>query len=294
MDESRHVRLPDGRRIEVLPTGPTGGWTLIFHHGTPGAPAPYPELERATAARGIRLVQFARPGYATSDRVAGRTVADVTGDVTAILDDLGVARAITLGSSGGGPHSLACAGLLPDRIAAAATIAGVAPYPADGLDWLDGMGAENIDEFGAAIAGPEPLQALLESIAPGLATVTADEIATALGDLVPDVDRAALTGEFAATVADEFRRALSSGIWGWHDDDIAFTRSWGFDLGAIRVPVSLWQGGQDRMVPFAHGRWLADRIPGVRAHLLPDEGHLSIGVASLDAILDDLLALAGG
>ena len=70
---------------------------------------------------------------------------------------------------------------------------------------------------------------------------------------------------------------------------MAFTRPWGFDLDEIGVPVVVWQGGQDRMVPFAHGQWLATQVPGARPRLLPEEGHLSIAVASFGKILDDLL-----
>jgi pimeloyl-ACP methyl ester carboxylesterase len=100
-----------------------------------------------------------------------------------------------------------------------------------------------------------------------------------------------LTGEFADTLAEGFRRSVSTGIAGWRDDDLAFTRSWGFDLDTIRRPVAVWQGGQDRMVPFSHGQWLAAHIPTARVHLYPDEGHLSLGVASLDRIVEDLARL---
>jgi pimeloyl-ACP methyl ester carboxylesterase len=123
-----------------------------------------------------------------------------------------------------------------------------------------------------------------------LAGVTGEQVAAALGDLVSPVDVGALTGDFAAYLATTFRQAVSSGIWGWFDDDLAFTQPWGFDLDDIGVPVVVWQGGQDRMVPFAHGQWLATQVPGARPRLLPEEGHLSIAVASFGRILDDLLA----
>ncbi|HET6213032.1 MAG TPA: alpha/beta hydrolase, partial [Micromonosporaceae bacterium] len=223
----------------------------------------------------------------------GRTVADAAADTRAVLDAYGHDRFVTLGWSGGGPHALACAALLPDRCAAAATLAGVAPYPADGLDWLAGMGPENVVEFGAATDGGAALTTYLEAEAAGLVGVTGDEVAQALGGLVSDVDTASLTGEFAAVVAEMFRRAVSTGIAGWRDDDLAFVRPWGFELAGLGVPVAIWQGGQDRMVPYAHGTWLAGRIPGARAHLYPDEGHLSL-VGQLGRILDDLLDLAGG
>jgi pimeloyl-ACP methyl ester carboxylesterase len=152
------------------------------------------------------------------------------------------------------------------------------------------MGQDNHEEFGAALAGPSELQAYLERQARVLAGVTGEQVAAALGDLVSPVDVGVLTGDYAAYLATSFRRAVSTGIWGWFDDDLAFTRPWGFALDEIGVPVVVWQGGQDRMVPFAHGQWLATHVPGARPRLLTKEGHLSIAVASFGEILDDLLA----
>jgi pimeloyl-ACP methyl ester carboxylesterase len=110
------------------------------------------------AARyGLRTVLHARPGYAGSTPLPGRSVADVAADVAVVVDALGADEFVTVGWSGGGPHALATAALLPDRCLGAATIAGVAPYAAAGLDWLAGMGVENIEEFGAAVAGEPAL-----------------------------------------------------------------------------------------------------------------------------------------
>jgi pimeloyl-ACP methyl ester carboxylesterase len=165
----------------------------------------------------------------------------------------------------------------------------VGPFGAAGLDFMGGMGRENQEEFGAALAGPSELQDYLERHGQVLAGVTGEQVAAALGDLVSPVDIGALTGDFAAYLATTFRRAVSPGIWGWFDDDLAFTRPWGFDLDEIGVPVVVWQGGQDRMVPSAHGQWLATHVPAARSRLLIEEGHLSIAVASFGKILDDLL-----
>jgi pimeloyl-ACP methyl ester carboxylesterase len=218
-------------------------------------------------------------------------VADAAADVTSILDALEADTFVTMGWSGGGPHALACAALLPDRCAAATSLAGVAPYPAEGLDWLAGMSTENIEEFSAAFEGEGALNAALFRMAKDLETVRGADVAAALGGLVSDIDKRALTGEFADTLAESFRRAVSNGIAGWRDDDLAFSKTWGFDLHTIRRPVAVWQGGQDLMVPFSHGQWLAAHIPRARVHLYPDEGHLSLGVASLDRILADLARL---
>ena len=292
MTEPIQIATPDGRSLDVFVSGPEDGDILLSHHGSPGVGVPSATRVAAAAERGLRYVAITRPGYAGSTRRPGRRVASVADDAVAVLDHLGAERCYTMGWSGGGPHTLACAALLPDRVTAAVTVASVAPYPAEGLDWYDGMGQENIEEFRAALRGSESLRSSLEPLAPAFRSVTADEVADALGDLLPPIDRAALTGAVAEEQADDLRRALSSGIWGWHDDDLAFTAPWGFDLTDIRVPVAIWQGGADRMVPFGHGQWLAARIPGVRAHLLPDHGHLSLSAASFPAILDDLLSLA--
>jgi pimeloyl-ACP methyl ester carboxylesterase len=234
---------------------------------------------------------YSRPGYAGSTPRPGRSVADAAADVAVVLDALGADTFVTMGWSGGGPHALACAALLPGRCVAATSLAGVAPYPAQGLDWLAGMGAENIEEFSAAMNGEQALSAALQKMAGDLETIQGADVAAALGGLVSDVDKRALTGEFADTLAESCRRAVSAGIAGWRDDDLAFTRNWGFDLESIRCPVAVWQGGQDRMVPFSHGQWLAARIPTAQVHLYPDEGHVSLAVASLDRIVADLAEL---
>jgi pimeloyl-ACP methyl ester carboxylesterase len=286
--------MRDGRQLEYLVEGDPDGFPLVLHHGTPGSGAPYPQVARVSAERGLALVQYTRAGYGSSTRREGRTVADVADDIADLLDHLEQDRFVTLGWSGGGPHSLACAALLAGRCQAAATGAGVAPYINDGtLDFLDGMGPENHVEFGAALDGLDKLVPYLEHEAEGLRNAEVDEIGEALGGLVSPVDKAFVTGEFAEHLKVSFGKAVQEGVWGWADDDLAFTRDWGFGLDATSaVPVSVWQGREDRMVPFAHGIYLADRLPGARRHLYDDEGHLSL-VGRMGDILDDLLDLAG-
>ncbi|NUR06537.1 MAG: alpha/beta hydrolase [Nocardioidaceae bacterium] len=284
----------DGRRLEYLVEGDPDGLPLVLHHGTPGAGVSWPKVSETCRERGLALVMYTRAGYGGSTRRAGRTVADVAADIADLLDHLGQDRFLSLGWSGGGPHSLACAALLPDRCLAAATGAGVAPYLNDGtLDFLEGMGPENHVEFGAALRGLDELVPYLEKEAAELRSTSADEIGAALGGLVSDVDKAFATGEFATHLHTAFQRATQEGIWGWADDDLAFTRSWGFALDDVtKVPVSAWQGREDRMVPFSHGIYLADRLPGARRHLYDDEGHLSLN-GRMGDILDDLQDLAG-
>lgn len=292
-DRARWLKVarPGGRSLEVLVDAGTVGMPLVFHSGTPTAAVWFPQLADAVANAGMRLVTYSRPGYAGSTPMPGRSVADAAGDVTSILDALDADQFVSLGWSGGGPHSLACVAVLAGRCAAAATIAGVAPYPAEGLDWMAGMGQDNVDEFSAALAGAETLEPLLEKYAAELRNVQGPDVAESLRTLVSDVDKRALTGDFAEMLAESFRRSVSTGIAGWSDDDLAFTHPWGFDLAAIERPVAVWQGGQDRMVPFAHGGWLAQHIPDAQVHLYPHEGHLSLAVASLERIVTDLAVL---
>jgi pimeloyl-ACP methyl ester carboxylesterase len=263
---------------------------LITHHGTPGAGIPYAPFVQAAEERGLRYVAYSRPGYGDAERREGRSVADCAADVAALLDELGAERCYSLGWSGGGPHALACAALLGDRVLKTAVIAGVAPRDAQGLDWKAGMGEENLQEFAAVEAGPEALRAFLEQVHAQLTGITAEQVAASLGDLIGDADRRVLEGPFAEFLAESFRLGLAEGIDGWFDDDLALHRDWGFDLSAIEGPVTIWHGGEDRMVPLAHGEWLAAQIPGARAVLRPGEGHISIPVERFGEILDDLLA----
>ena len=167
----------------------------------------------------------------------------------------------------------------------------MAPHQAEGLDWLDGMGPENVDEFALAAEGGAPFVAFLARESEQLAGVSADDVAASLGGLVSDVDKAALTADLADFMARALASSGSGGPGGWHDDDVAFLSEWGFDLGAVRCPVAVWQGRQDLMVPYAHGVWLAGHVPGAVPHLLDDEGHVSLFVDAFTRILDDLLAL---
>jgi pimeloyl-ACP methyl ester carboxylesterase len=282
------------RVLDVLVSGPEDGLALVFHTGTPSGLVGSGPMVGAASARGLRTVLYSRPGYGGSTSQPDRVVADAAADVGAILDRLGIDEFLTAGWSGGAPHALACAALLPARCLAAASIAGVAPSDSPGLDWLTGMAEENVAEFRAALAGPSDLTAFLDAAADPLRSVCAADVAKGLGELISPADQAVLTGEFADYLAALMRSALASGIDGWRDDDLAFTRDWGLSLEALghATPVAIWQGDQDRMVPGAHGDWLAANIPLARARLMPGEGHLTLIAQASGRILDDLMDLA--
>jgi hypothetical protein len=291
---AQHITLSDGRVLDVRLDGASDpdSAVLMYHHGTPSSGRVSADVVRIAGSRGLRVLSWSRPGYASSTRHHGRSVADVTSDAREVLDQLSIERAFTMGWSGGGPHALACAALLPDRIVGVASLAGVAPYQEslDTLDWMAGMGQDNIDEFGATLAGESVLAPALAAAREGLAGVTAQGIVAEMESLLPEVDRSYLGSGFGEDLAASFREAVASSADGWVDDDLAFVRPWGFDLSSITVPTAIWQGSEDLMVPFAHGQWLASAMPFARSHLRQGDGHLSVVVGCIEEIIDDLLA----
>ena len=276
--------------VEYRVSGPPGGTPLVFHHGTPGAVTPFRFLERAAHQRGLRLLTFSRPGYGGSSRLPGRSVAEVVADTAALLGTIGADRCLVAGWSGGGPHALACAARL-EAAAGVLVIAGVAPYAAARLDWMAGMGDDNLAEFGAAMAGEADLGAFLAAARHELKDASVEGIVSSMASLLPEVDKAVLSEEFGEDMAASLRDGLRTGIDGWLDDDLAFIKPWGFDLDEISRPVTIWQGSADLMVPFSHGHWLAEHVPGARAHLNEGDGHLSVGIGAVEAMLDELVAL---
>jgi pimeloyl-ACP methyl ester carboxylesterase len=285
----RDLPSPDGRQLHIYECGDPYGELVVYHHGTPGSGRPERRWAEDAAVRGIRLVGYDRPGYGGSTRHAGRSVADAATDITTIADALGVTRLRTWGASGGGPHALACAALRPDRIIAAASVASPAPFRAAGLDWLAGMGEDNIAEFAVAVAGEPDLRRFLTTAREELMAVGPDGLADAMRSLLPDVDLEALDARLTSYMYDGFAVGLRHGIDGWLDDDLAFVRAWGFEPDRIGVPVLVVQGAHDLMVPFGHGKWLAATIPACTVRLSETDGHLSL-IRAIDQVHGWLMA----
>lgn len=223
---------------------------------------------------GVRLITFDRPGYGRSDRLVSRTVADVVPDVQAIADTLELGNFAVIGRSGGGPHALACAAGLPDRVTRAGVLVSLAPWAAEGLDWFAGMADSNVREYTTAANEPEVLTARLVQVAARIRANPASHVAT-LSPEMPEADRRIVADiGIRSLLAENYAEALRESADGWIDDALAFCAPWGFDLADIKVPVLLWHGQNDVFSPAAHARWLADQIPSAIMSIRPDTAHL--------------------
>jgi pimeloyl-ACP methyl ester carboxylesterase len=311
----RYVQAADGRRLACEVWGDPKGAAVFLLHGTPGSrrgPRPRPH---ELALMGIRLIAYDRPGYGLSDRDAGRQVADAAADVAAVADALGIDRFAVVGRSGGGPHALACAALLPGRVTAAAALVSLAPRFADGLDWFAGMGEHNVREFTTAWRASDAEDRAEGSalLARRLARFTdsltgAQFIRGVIHAQVPDVDREILADPgIRRLLAENFRQAAVSRrnvaviggcgtagcggtrpvLVGWLDDLMALSSDWGFRPDDIRVPVLLWHGEVDTLVPVDHSRWLGAHIPGATLVVQPGAAHFGALVV-LPAVLGRL------
>jgi pimeloyl-ACP methyl ester carboxylesterase len=272
----RTARTPDGRTLAIEEAGDPNGRPVLVHMGTPNSRHLYQPSGIDAAVRGLRLISYDRPGYGGSTPQPGRSVADCAADVRAICAELGIGRLAMWGISGGGPHVLACAALLPDLVTAVASLASLAPLDAQGLDFFAGMGQDNADDIRLFLRDPRAARAKLEADREAILATSAAELADALQTLLTPTDAAALNGPLADYLIYCDHEGLAPGVEGWWDDGVAQASPWGFELSAVSVPVLLMHGRQDMFVPFGHGQWLAAHIPGVEARLFDHDGHLTL------------------
>ena len=270
---TRTVLTPDGRRLVVAERGDPRGAPVMLFHGTPGSrlgPVPRAMTLHAT---GIRLLTFDRPGFGDSDRLPDRSVSSVAADAAAVADAFGIARFAVLGRSGGGPHALACAALLPDRVTKAAAMVPLAPRDAMGEAWFSGMTPGNAEAYRQAVTDRTALRRALEARAAHIRADPASLLAHLDEGLEP-TDRGVIR---QANIRHELVRAYAASVSrsadGWYDDVLALAAPWGFDPRDIPVPVYLWHGVEDRFSPISHTRWLGERIPHVTVDLEPRASH---------------------
>lgn len=283
------VTLADGRTLHVYDEGDPSGAAVVVHHGTPSSGRLYPAFAEDARARGIRLIGYDRPGYGvTSSAQPGRSVGDAAADVAELLDHLGAERFATWGHSGGGPHSLACAALLPERCVAAAALSSPGPYGAEGLDFLEGMGELNRQDFDAVLAGPEALEAVLRR-EQEMFSAGPEGLREGMLTILSPIDQEAFTAEVGEWIYSVMKEGGGQRIEGWRDDSLAFVASWGFEPADIRLPVLVLHGVHDLMAPPGHGRWLAARIPGVEAEISDAEGHITLFVNHIPEVHEWLL-----
>lgn len=261
----RMVTSTGDRVLAVEEWGKPDGTAVLYLHGTPMSRlARYPD-DRLFDRLGIRLLTYDRPGYGNSTPQPGRRVVDAAGDVVAILDALGLDRVPLIGVSGGGPHALAAAALHPDRITRVGILASPAPRDAAGLDWSAGMMEDNRVEAEAAVAGG----------ATAVEAVLRRSGTTTLPDLPANEQAILSRPEVREMLTAAYAEAIRPGLAGSVEDTVAlFGRPWGFEPGAIEVPVRIWHGEQDSVVPAAHARWVAARIPGAQLTCQPGIGHV--------------------
>jgi pimeloyl-ACP methyl ester carboxylesterase len=234
--------------------------------------------ESKYAEVGARVITYNRPGYGDSDRDRGRRVVDCVADVAAIADKLGVEHFAVVGGSGGGPHSLAVAARLPERVTRAECDVGAAPFDTPDFDWFEGMDPLNVKEFGWALEGEDVLEHELEREAAGILERVAKDPSKLMGDdwQLSEADRAELARtERHAVIRESVSEAFRRGAWGWVDDDLCFTRPWGFDVAEIRVPTRVIYGVNDVLAPRRHGEWLARNVPNADVIVEEHRGHIS-------------------
>jgi pimeloyl-ACP methyl ester carboxylesterase len=272
------VVTEDGRRLTYEQIGDPSGAPVFVLHGTPGSRLNglHPHRERVAEA-GLRVISYDRPGYGGSSRRAGRRVVDCINDIAAIADHLGMDRFAVSGGSGGGPHALAAAAKLAGRVTNAACDVGAAPYDAPDLDWFAGMDPVNVRELEWALAGEETLTRELQREAQdALDRLDDDPEALFEGIELSASDRSVLERpDVREVLRASTREMFAQGVSGWVDDDLAFIRPWGFEVGEIAVPVEIRYGEGDVLVPADHGRWLAAHVPGASVTVDRNGGHLS-------------------
>jgi pimeloyl-ACP methyl ester carboxylesterase len=271
----------DGRTLAFCDWGDPKGFPVFSLHGTPGSRLTrHPDSDVYRRA-GVRAITYDRPGYGLSTRLPGRSIAHAAADVAAIADALGIHRFAVTGGSGGAPHSLGCGALLTDRVTRCASVVGPAPYGPTGLerdDWLRGMAEGNVREFELSLAGEDTLRPELQREIDEMLSGVGRDPEHPLGEGY-DVSASDMEMIARSDIREMLDQSLRVGcgetIDGFIDDDLSIEEPWGFDVSAITVPVAIWYGLDDTLVPPPHGEWLTRTLPGTTVVTL-DGGHFAV------------------
>jgi pimeloyl-ACP methyl ester carboxylesterase len=283
----------DGRSVEYLVSGPDDAPDLLlFHGGSPSAAVERPGLTRAATAAGMRVASYSRGGYGNSERREGRSVADEAVMCAALADRLGHESFFTIGWSGGGPVALACAALLPQRVRACLTLASITPLTESGAAWRTLWNPAQLREWDELEEGNlAKLTPDFEAAVGLFSRMTGHRLAAVGGTPDPRALAYGHETQIRPSLVRSMRRAVQRGYFGYLDDNLAQARDWGFRVSSIAVPVVVLHGELDRLVPVAHGRWLAANIPGARFVILPDAGHGSVALPWTNPIAELLAAV---
>jgi pimeloyl-ACP methyl ester carboxylesterase len=263
----------------VAEWGDPDGTPVLLLHGRPGSRLIGPD-PATTAALGVRLITFDRPGYGESEPLPGRTLADSGDEVAEVAARLGLGPIHVVGWSGGGPVALAAVARHPDLVQAAALVASeAAPDDLPPSEWS--ASPEELVIAEAARAGdPTAREQAIARLAWFADAPTgfidrqaADDAATGATD--PDA-RLRARPEVLAALRAYFAEAGRTGAAGFADDWLAWLRPWGIDLEEIDTPIDIWWGDADRLTSRIHVDALAKRLPAALVRIVPDAGHLVI------------------
>ena len=275
------VRLTDGRTLGYAEYGDPDGKPLFFFHGG-GSSRLLGELYHEPAIRhGVRVLSPDRPGMGLSDPKPHRRLLDWPTDVVQLADGLGMQRFAAMGFSAGGPHVLACAKVIPERLTAAILVG--CPVPGTSLPGIPLMLRLNLmfPRFGGRM------------FANAMAEFVRDPVKAAqkAGPWFCEADmRLWADPDFGRISYEATRESIRRGRQGVAEDVALVFGRWGFDLGEIKARVHLWHGEEDRLAPVAFGRRAASVLPDCVATFCPGEGHPSTLVNRTDEVLSVVAA----
>ncbi len=282
-------RLNGGTIVGYAQFGDPHGQPLLFFHGWPGSRLQARIFDAPARLYGLKILAPDRPGIGLSTGGCFPSVAAWADTLALWIEAMDITSFYTLGISGGGPYSLACAGRMPQRIAGAGVCCG-APLPSEidhgpGLYWLYRL-LRAIDR-----TSPQILGLLMAGIRGYLKIMPPVGALKPMAFFLPGPDRRALhRRDNLRTVAVSTREAYRRGTAGVIADAHRLLAPWGFDPRGLSIPVHFWHGLRDRNVPLSLIKSLIRRIPEVREHYYPTDGHYSLPLNRCAEILDHLTA----